>query len=67
MGAKGSVCKGERLKFKEAQRVQSMANDKVYVGLGLCECWFRALGGIAAPRTRWLLGYIPGRLDSLRL
>jgi hypothetical protein len=60
MGAEGSFCKGERLKFKEAQRVQSMANDKVYFGLELCGCRFRVLRGIAAPRTMWLLGSIPG-------
>jgi hypothetical protein len=43
MGAEGSVCTGERLKFGEAQRAQSMANDEVYFGLELCECRFQTL------------------------
>jgi hypothetical protein len=50
MGAEGSVCMGERLKFGEAQRVQSMANDKVYFGLKPCECRFQTLVSLSYER-----------------
>jgi hypothetical protein len=67
IGAEGSVCTDERLKFREAQRVQSMANDKVYFELGLCEYGFRTLEGITALRRIGTSGFIPGWPDCLLL
>ena len=67
MGAEGSVCTGERLKFGEVQRLQSMANDKVYLGLELCEYRFQTLERITALRTIRTLDFIPGCLRCLLL